>query len=133
MSKNNTESKTSSTSGTSITAGNKTLASKDICEILEACGKFGVRELSYESLQVKFGPAPREASDQNQNTNSSSVTEITENKHKEQTERAVEEAEVLTREEQLAYAMVENPALYEQLLRDGELEDDDNDKLDSQE
>lgn len=97
--------------------------------MIETSAKAGVSELKFGGLHVKFGrPAdepvpplgyPFMPQPQAQHP----VTDLTEKQHVQQTKAAIEHDEILLREEQLARLLVEDPAKYEELLRDGELAD----------
>lgn len=103
-----------------------TLSSRDICDILEACAKSKVTSLQFGGLIVSFG-TPAASTIPNEEK-SNAVTTITE-QHETSTRAAIEHDELVLREDQLANALVENPVLFEQMIKDGELEDVDDEQL----
>ncbi len=107
---------------------NKTpLSTKDVIRIIVASAKAGVDELKFLDLCVSFNrPVEQEAIKplMQQYPASVPVQSLTEEQHEFQTKAAIEAEEVLTREDQLARALVEDPIRYEQLLVDGELSDE---------
>lgn len=121
---------------TSRGAEKRCLSSEDVCSILETSAKAGVTKLLFRDLHVEFGT---KSEDQvidltklqlldypvvQQNRGSAPVGELTEKQHDSLKKDSLEDEEMRLRQERLALAMVEDPVLYEQLLRDGELNDD---------
>jgi len=121
------ESKTSSTTGTNST-DKMGLSSTEICTIIASCATNKVAVLKFGELYLRFGPTaePDKTSTlvpaQNQNIPD---TKISDEQHDKTTAETVEDEATMTREEQLAMALVEDPMLHEQLLRDGDLDDTD--------
>lgn len=118
------------------------LSGSDACLIIEASAKAGVSELSFGTLHVKFG-RPAETREMSgfpgiaypvvkQHAAPAPMNDLTDAQHKQQARDALELDEILTREDQLARALVEDPVLYEELLQQGELTDgmDDADDAD---
>jgi hypothetical protein len=122
----------------------KTLSTDDICAILKAASDAQVRVLKYGGLYLEFGrkadsaeasaeaPAPRVIGQRagqplvvapkvEYGTISVPATEIAEIQ-KQQAAQARAEDEILAREAQMEEALIEDPALFEQLLEAGELE-----------
>jgi hypothetical protein len=101
----------------------KPLSCQEIEAIIRLCSQKGVTELNFGNLHLKFGvinqmenqPLPQATTD----------VEISETQHKEQTKQAIEQDEVALKEERLAFALIENPSLAEEMLDDGELLSDD--------
>lgn len=115
---------------------NSMLSSDEIVRILEASAKAGVTKLLFRDLHVEFGTKPENPVVDltglqlprypvvQQSRDSAPVGELTETQHKKIEKNNLEAEETRLREERLALALVEDPVLYEQLLRDGELSDD---------
>jgi hypothetical protein len=87
-----------------------------ICKLIEVCGNCGVSELRFENLHVIF------------NNNKTVDMEIpaTIGIAPENNVKEIEKSEQDIREDQLAMALIENPAEYERLITAGELEDAEN-------
>jgi len=96
-----------------------TFTSDDICAIIKECGKSGVREFNFNGLKISYGPAtvapaiepvrvPYEIQEQTDS----------------QAREAIERREVQLKDELLDSLIVEDPEGYEQLLKDGELVDE---------
>lgn len=94
-----------------------------ISSIIESCAKHGVRELKFSELQISFGSpvieTPLQANPK------SPVAEITDEQHENFTKDAIRTEELSLREQQLESALLENPALYEELLQNGDVDDDE--------
>lgn len=104
---------------------NKNLTVRDVCAIIKACSSYGVTSLKFGELQVKLNPKEVLPSSSNPKPTIPTVDEITEHQHEDQTKEALEDEEIRLRQSQIALALIENPELAEQLMIDGELEDDD--------
>jgi hypothetical protein len=111
-------------------AGEKSrLSREDVCSIIEASAKAGIAELQFGDLHLKFGqkadavrvefPYPVQ-----QSSASPDVKALTTDQHEKQTKAVLEQETLRSREDRLAWALVSDPELYEQLLRDGELTND---------
>lgn len=113
------------------------LSAKEICDILAACERHGVSEMQFGDLSVKRGPknpldlgvtasqaapAPETGA---QPTDTDSENAISEAKHDQLNQEALETDELLTREEEIAMLLITDPAKAEEMMRNGELEDAD--------
>lgn len=112
------------------------LSSQDVCSILEACHKAGVAVLKFGALEVILGRAASTSDidfsgwDLPADQISSSipatapVTEITAQNAKIEKDELVRQ-EVMTRDDQIAMAIIENPLLAEQMIHEnGVIEDE---------
>ncbi len=117
----------SSTSGTMPTVKNG-LSSQEVCAIITSCATNNVSVLKFGELYLRFGPTAEEQPKSESAHPKTPDTAISEQQHEKQNEQTLEYESELTREEQLANALVENPLLHEELLRNGELEDDADDE-----
>lgn len=102
----------------------KALSSQDLDAIIRSCSAAGVSELKFGNLHITFAGKAKVEVVANPPIKASEP-EISEEKHKEQTKETVERNEILMREEQVAFSIIENPLLAEQLISEGELPDDD--------
>ncbi len=108
----------------------------DLCAILEACGKSHVAELKWGDLFVKFGPQspvsqvvehrtpvvlPLESEDLTPEPRP--AKEIAETQTTIARE-SLELDEIHLKEDQLALLAIEDPQAYEQMVADGELDED---------
>jgi hypothetical protein len=109
------------TNGTRTTNKND-LQCQDICLIIEKCSAHGVTTLKFGSLEVSFNPVPKQ---------NKPGAEISAETHDKLNEEANLKDEVDLREEQIANAQVEDPLLAEQLILDGELDDESDSDDDS--
>lgn len=112
------------------------LSSDELCSILEASAKAGVTKLLFRDLHVEFGTKSEnqvldlrglqlpEYPVVQQRRDSAPVGELTEKQHASLKKDALEDEETRLRQERLALALVEDPVMFEQLLRDEELSDD---------
>lgn len=98
----------------------KSLTSQELNAIIRLCSQSGVAELNFGNLQIKFGLNSKLQESTPPNLVTSDV-EISETQHKEQTRQAIEQDELRIKEERLAFAMVEDPGLAEELLEEGDL------------
>lgn len=131
------ESKKSSTSGTMPTTGtdSKVVDSQEICSIIESCAMHGVTLLKLGDLHIEFNgqakklaktpvspalPVARE--------NQSPDTEISDDQHKKNNDEAILQNEMQLRAEQIAELLVTDPRMAEEMLENGELEDDVDDE-----
>lgn len=112
--------KTSLQSGTKSTAKND-LQSQDICSIIDTCAKNKVTALKYGGLEISFlaeTVIPKTV------LSNPPDNDISEEQHVQNNTESFLKEEVMTREEQLALLLIEDPVRYEQMLEDGELEED---------
>lgn len=98
----------------------KQLNSDEICKIIEACAKAGVSSLKCGPLELSFGKQT-----ESHHSVQPAVTEITDDQHRKMTEDAITQDEIRLRKDQIEQMLIENPALAEKLVADGDLEDDD--------
>lgn len=96
----------------------KTLSSTDICEIIKTSSQFGVSSLKFGDVEIQFGQ--KSATTPIQET--TPVTEITEKDHERMNKESLEEQEADLRQAQLDQMQIEDPARYEQLIANGELD-----------
>ena len=92
----------------------KSLTVRELKAIISLCSNRGVSELKYGSLSLRFGDVV-----QNKTTARCSSV-VAQNRIDEDT---TDQNEFEVREEQLANLLVDNPAAYEKLLAQNELED----------
>lgn len=113
----------------------------DVCSIIEVCGKAKVTLLKFGDLQVEFGPqAPSppplmhevspwtpyipQARALASASPSTPATEIADTQAKE-AEKALAQDELAVRKDQLSQLGIENPVAYEEMINNGELDEDD--------
>src|ERR1700744_5779822 len=121
--KKNTESKTSLTKPMKPMATE--LPASEVCAIIEACGKAGVRVLKFGGLYLQLGPAPVKLSGIYPLLDPKAPLPQTGPDHARQNAETLQRDEEEIRAEQLRMLMIENPLEYERQLRDGELSDDE--------
>lgn len=90
--------------------------------ILKACSESGVTSLKWGDLQVEFGPKSP-AQEQVSDLPLPVAAEIAAFQEKE-AEKALLRDEIAHREQQIAMAVLEDPTLGEEMLIQGELDDD---------
>lgn len=90
----------------------------EICEIIKACGQYGVREFNYLGLKFSFGNtfAPT--------TEPIFVPEPIIQMAESQTREAHSKNETDLKQEQLDMMLLEDPEAFEELLRAGDLKDE---------
>lgn len=105
-----------------------TLSTDEVCKILEVSAKAGVIELKFSTLHVKFGGSAEQVVSNYPFVPSPPTTIpvniLTDEQHKKQSKESLANEEMHVREERLAMALIENPELYEEMLKNGELSDD---------
>lgn len=118
------------------TSKNLALSSQDVCTIIKACADSGVSILKFGNLNVEFGRPTKTTVNQeeinssitaetkNQSTNTPDK-EISEEERKLLQEKALLEDEQKSKQDEIDHMLVEDPALAEELISSGELEDDD--------
>lgn len=119
----------------------KALSVQEVCTIIEACGKARVASLKFGDLQVDFGsqatlPAPlahegspwlpfipqaRALAEAPVPTPAKEIADTL----KKEAERALAQDELNVRTEQFSQLAIENPVAYEEMLTNGELDEDD--------
>jgi hypothetical protein len=96
----------------------------EISRILELGLKNGVSKLEYMELKVEY--FARDSLPQNSPLASYPISVengLTEEQHHEQLKKVIEEEELRVREQQLEQLLITDPFKYEELVRQGELED----------
>lgn len=105
------------------------LSSDDVCAIIKASGDSGVTSLKFGYLQIEFGkPIEQTRVDLVQSAPtppSNPDTEISDDARVMRDKAELVVDELKTRDDQVAQMLIEDPLRAEQLLLDGELEDDD--------
>lgn len=119
-----------STSGTEPMAIEKALSCGEVCGILKACGEAKVTKLKFRDLEVEFDqtvapPALPVAPIVDRPPLSNPVAEITDSQHEKQSKASLEQAEIVLREAQIAELQITDPLAAEELIRNGELEEED--------
>lgn len=105
----------------------------ELCAILKACGTSAVAELKFGDLHVIFGPRPEVITVSEHRTPlvlpmekelmPDPATEIAATQEKIARE-SLELDEIQNKEDQLALLAIEDPVTYEELLANGELDED---------
>jgi hypothetical protein len=102
--------------------------SLDLCAIIEVCAQHNVSRLKCRGLDLEFGrTASSEPGQGSFHDSLAPVAAITDIEHEQSSRDSLENDELAMRDEQVALAVIEDPALAEQLFIDGELEDADSD------
>lgn len=101
----------------------KDLNLTQIKEIIETVARLGGTSLKFGSLEILFGK-------QTDTSQTHPLTEITDQQHSDQNKDALEQEELRSKRDQIELMLLENPALAEKLIADGELVDDDDDGTD---
>lgn len=97
-----------------------TFSAKDLCVIIDACKQGGVRELAVGGLMLKFSSLVTLQPKANDGLVGPDLRDAD---HVAQSKEALEIDELLTKEEQLAQLMIEDPVEYERQIVAGELEE----------
>lgn len=111
----------------------KNLSSTDICLIIASCGEHKVAKLQFGDLYIEMGlkakildevgPKNAEAFPQNANPQSNSDNEISEELKKINDDAFIQE-ELRTKQDQLDQLLIENPALAEKMIADGDFDEE---------
>jgi hypothetical protein len=97
------------------------LTPKDVCEIINKCGEAGVSELKFSNLYVSFGSQKKLAKE---SSAQSQVTELDQQQKIEvQEAKAVEEAELIHKQDELANLHIDDPSAFEDGLANGDFID----------
>ena len=104
--------------------GTKDLLAADVCAIIEACGKAGVRIFKQGNLYLALGEAPKIEAVYPMLPVTPLPQAPVGPDHARQNAETLANDEDELRAEQLRMLMIENPMEYERLLRDGELSDE---------
>jgi hypothetical protein len=108
---------------TKVVSKENCLTSQELDAIIRLCSQLGVAELTFGSLHIKFGV--KSQTESKAPLQATTDVEISEIQHKEQTRQAIAQDEVRTKEERLAFAIIEEPTLAEEMLEDGDFLNDD--------
>ena len=95
-----------------------TLSKEDICGIIKECGQNGVREFKLGALFLNFGPSPAPTIE---------PVHVAPRVQYEQIKLSEKETEKMARdnqEEELQRLLITDPLEYEQMLRRGDVEDE---------
>lgn len=110
------------------------LSVTQVCTIIRECTKHKVSTLKFGDLELSFSvndPRIYNKESDKKLAKSKSETQpvkaITEEQHTKLNKEAIEKEELELRQEQMSTMFIEDPFMAEQLLKDGELEDDDGD------
>lgn len=98
------------------------LTAADVIAILDASRKNRVSVLKFAGLEVELSQASQDGTLTGPEAQPAAA--MAEPNHEKQTEEANLADELQTREDQLAEALLSDPLLAEQLIRDGELTED---------
>lgn len=104
-----------------MTNSENELKTTEVCLILEACAKSGVSELRFGTLTVRFH---RPVEQIVQYAPVIAPAQVSADQAKAAKE-SLEYDSLVTREDQIAELMITDPAEAEQLIKDGELEEDE--------
>jgi hypothetical protein len=96
------------------------LSGQELCAIIEACGKAGVRIVKLPGIYLVLGPRPASPA-------SLAVAREAGPDHRAQNNEALALDELAVKEERMRMLMIEDPLEYERLLKDGELDESDAD------
>ncbi len=91
--------------------------------IVKLCVNFGVKSLKFQGLELEFGDLPQLPQKQKP------VKAITDEQHKAQTKAALEEDELSLREQQILDLQLTDPSAAEEMIVNGELDDDAGDTI----
>lgn len=110
------------------------LSTEQVIQIMEASARCGVLILKFQGLYFQFGkktePVPAPPGGPTEHAPKNLVAEMTNNQHQKLAAAALEQSELELREEQLEELKITNPVLYEELVNQGELDEDDADSDD---
>lgn len=98
------------------------LSSLDICTIIEACAEYQVTKLKFGDLYLELGRHTPRATVPTQSF--SPGTAIPEINHDQINQDSIETDEVRLREAEIAELMLTDPRKAEEMIENGELEDD---------
>lgn len=97
----------------------------ELCDLIRACGASGVADLSFGTLHIQFH-APDTKREEHQWPVHDDQADLPEENREQRSvadeKEAIEADELQLREDQLAMALLENPAEFEKLLVAGELD-----------
>lgn len=125
--------------GTKVGSQQKSLDPDQIARIIEASALHGVTLLKFGDLEIWFGPhvkpgtTPAHPSAEVPNVETpihTPVAEMTEKQHDDANAKAIEQNEIDLREQQIAELLITDPEEAEKLIRQGELQDADDESGD---
>lgn len=101
-----------------------TLTPDDIISIIKSCAENGVSKFKLDTLKIEFGgwKASKQQSEP-----------LTQEAHDKMNKKTLAEDESRTRDEQIKMMLIENPLLAEELISNGDLEDDGSESEDGSE
>lgn len=106
-----------------ITKNRENLTSSEICQIIEASAKNNVVQLKYGSLYLNFCR-------KEETTPKNPDTEISDQQQTQSARDSFEQQELDLKAERIAMALIEDPALAEQMMADEDLENADDESSD---
>lgn len=102
------------------------LSSQEVDAIIRSCRENGVTSLKVRDLEITFSQPVKVSEDKKPTPEVSvPVPEMTDAEIKIKNREALEHDEVSLKEDRIANLLITDPLKYEQMLLDGELEDDD--------
>lgn len=97
---------------------NNNLTSDDICKIIKACADNGVYKISVSTLAIEFGEYKIK------NPENITVPRMTQEAHDKQNAETLVSEELKTKSDQIDMLMIEDPVLAEEMIANGDLEND---------
>lgn len=98
----------------------------ELCDLIRTCGESGVSDLTFGTLHVQFHAPGTKREEVHPWPVHDDLADLSEEKREQWSvadeKAAIEADELKLREEQLAMALLENPAEFEKLLVAGELD-----------
>lgn len=98
-------------------SNNITMASEDICRIIDLCGKSGVSVLKYGPLEISFGSHPTARTTPYPEIENSAEKALLIHTD------TISKEEVETKDDLLSRLQVEDPVALERLIMSGDIED----------
>lgn len=96
------------------------LTSDDICKIIKSCAENGVSEFIFDTLNIEFGKYKKN------DPESITVPILTQEAHDKMDKQTLVEEEIKIKEEQIQMLMIEDPAKAEEMIANGDFDDDGN-------
>lgn len=93
----------------------------NICALIRTCGEVGVKEVSFGRLHVVFGRKDQDTQASSPNLPDKALSEQSQSIE----QRAFEQDEISTKDDQLAELVITDPLEYERLVASGDLENGD--------
>lgn len=97
------------------------LTSDDICKIIKTCADSGVYKISVDTLSIEFGEYKIK------DPENITVPVMTQEQHDEQDSETLVKEELKTKAQQIDMLMIEDPVLAEEMIANGDLENDGSD------